>query len=98
MFVCDKVAGMLQGSYGGTERDKPLVRLPFTVFTLWAVCLPLLGFITCVIISLIYHYNEATYTHCQVCITHTHVFHVLIIYYIFNTELYYQSSIQGWVT
>ncbi|MCJ8740750.1 hypothetical protein PDJAM_G00062590 [Pangasius djambal] len=57
---------MLQGPYGGTERDKPLVRLPFTVFTVGTVCLPLLGLITCIALSLIYHYNEATYTHCQV--------------------------------
>lgn len=58
---------MLQGPYGGgTERDKPLVRLPFTVFAVVTVCLPLLGFITCIVISLLYHYNESTYTHCQV--------------------------------
>ncbi|KAK3555687.1 hypothetical protein QTP86_029089 [Hemibagrus guttatus] len=58
---------MLQGPYGGgTERDKPLVRLPFTIFTVGTVSLPLLGLITCITISLIYDYNEATYTHCQV--------------------------------
>ncbi|XP_060792222.1 post-GPI attachment to proteins factor 2 [Neoarius graeffei] len=57
---------MLQGPYGGTDRDKPLVRLPFTIFILGTVSLPFFGFITCVVLSLIYHFNEATYTHCQV--------------------------------
>ncbi|XP_053504287.1 post-GPI attachment to proteins factor 2 [Ictalurus furcatus] len=57
---------MLQGLYGGIDRDNPLVRLPFTVFIIGTVFLPLFGFITCVTLSLIYHFNEANYTHCKV--------------------------------
>uniref|UniRef100_W5KEV0 Acyltransferase PGAP2 n=1 Tax=Astyanax mexicanus TaxID=7994 RepID=W5KEV0_ASTMX len=57
---------MLQVPYGAVDRDKPLIRLPFTLFAVLTVCLPLLGFITCITVSLLYHYNEATYTHCQV--------------------------------
>ncbi|KAI4878769.1 hypothetical protein NFI96_028767 [Prochilodus magdalenae] len=57
---------MLQGPYGSLDRDKPLIRLPFTSFAVATVCLPLLGLITCITVSLLYHYNEATYTHCQV--------------------------------
>ncbi|KAL7853811.1 hypothetical protein AOLI_G00206550 [Acnodon oligacanthus] len=57
---------MLQGPYGSLDRDKPLIRLPFTFFAVVTVCLPLLGLITCITVSLLYHYNEATYTHCQV--------------------------------
>ncbi|TSL04367.1 Stromal interaction molecule 1 [Bagarius yarrelli] len=58
---------MLQGPYGGgIERDKPLVWLPFTVFAVVTVCLPLLGFVTCIAISLFYYYNESNNTHCQV--------------------------------
>lgn len=58
---------MLQVPYGAQDRDKPLIRLPFTFFAVVTVCLPLLGLITCITVSLLYHYNEATYTHCQVC-------------------------------
>ncbi|XP_066501795.1 post-GPI attachment to proteins factor 2 [Hoplias malabaricus] len=57
---------MLEGSYGAVDRDKPLFRLPFTLFAVGTVCLPLLGFIACITVSILYHYDEATYTHCQV--------------------------------
>lgn len=65
--------------HGGAERDKPLLRLKFNVFVAVTVCLPLFGFFTCVIISLLYHYNEATYTHCQVCNIFTLCFMVIFI-------------------
>ncbi|KAI5622378.1 post-GPI attachment to proteins factor 2 isoform X1, partial [Silurus asotus] len=61
-----KVNKMLQGPYGVSERDKPLARIPFTVFLLGTVFLPFAGLITCVVLSMICNYNEATYTHCQV--------------------------------
>lgn len=46
--------------------DKPLIRVPFTRLAVITVCLPLLGLITCIVLSLLNHYNDATYTHCQV--------------------------------
>lgn len=57
---------MLQGPYGGLDRDRPLLRLPFTHFAVGTVLLALAGLIACLIISLMYHFKEATYTHCQV--------------------------------
>ncbi|TDH05378.1 hypothetical protein EPR50_G00142980 [Perca flavescens] len=57
---------MLQGSYSGLDRDRPLIRIPFTSFAVATVLLPLTGLIGCLFISLIYHYEEAVYTHCQV--------------------------------
>ncbi|KAM9450595.1 post-GPI attachment to proteins factor 2 [Clarias gariepinus] len=57
---------MLQVPYGGPERDKPLFRLPFTLFIIGTVCLPFLGLVIGVVVSILYNYNEATYTHCQV--------------------------------
>lgn len=64
---------MQQVPYGSVDRDKPLVRVPFTRLAVITVCLPLLGLITCIVLSLLYHYNDATYTHCQVS-KHTHTF------------------------
>uniref|UniRef100_A0A8C1IJC4 Acyltransferase PGAP2 n=1 Tax=Cyprinus carpio TaxID=7962 RepID=A0A8C1IJC4_CYPCA len=57
---------MQQVPYGSVDRDKPLIRLPFTRLAVITVCLPLLGLIACVVLALLYHYNDATYTHCQV--------------------------------
>ncbi|XP_028823531.1 acyltransferase PGAP2 [Denticeps clupeoides] len=57
---------MLQGPYGSLDRDKHLIRLPFTHFAVATVCLPLIGLVTCITTSLALHFNEATYTHCQV--------------------------------
>ncbi|XP_058483597.1 post-GPI attachment to proteins factor 2 isoform X1 [Solea solea] len=57
---------MLQGPYGGLERDRPLIRLPFTSFAVATVLLPLTGLIACLAISLLYHFEDATYTHCKV--------------------------------
>ncbi|XP_030601075.1 post-GPI attachment to proteins factor 2-like [Archocentrus centrarchus] len=57
---------MLQGSnIWGHER--PLViRVSFATCVLATVCLPLLGLITCVFISSVFHFEDATGTHCQV--------------------------------
>ncbi|KAE8287801.1 Post-GPI attachment to proteins factor 2 FGF receptor-activating protein 1 [Larimichthys crocea] len=57
---------MLQGPYGSLDRDRPLIRLPFTSFAVGTVLLPLTGFISCIFISLLYHFEDSTYTHCQV--------------------------------
>lgn len=57
---------MLQGPYGSLDRDRPLIRLPFTSFAVGTVLLPLSGLIACLFISLLYHFEDATYTHCQV--------------------------------
>ncbi|XP_051960714.1 post-GPI attachment to proteins factor 2-like [Xyrauchen texanus] len=57
---------MQQVPYGSVDRDKPLIRVPFTRLAVITVCLPLLGLITCVVLSLLNHYNAATYTHCEV--------------------------------
>ncbi|XP_022070695.1 post-GPI attachment to proteins factor 2 [Acanthochromis polyacanthus] len=57
---------MLQGPYSSLDRDRPLIRLPFTDFAVVTVLLPLVGFIGCLFISLMYHFEDSTYTHCQV--------------------------------
>ncbi|KAG7224717.1 hypothetical protein INR49_004608 [Caranx melampygus] len=57
---------MLQGPYSSLDRDRPLIRLPFTNFAVGVVLLPLTGFIACIFVSLVYHFEDATYTHCQV--------------------------------
>ncbi|CAB1315785.1 unnamed protein product [Coregonus sp. 'balchen'] len=57
---------MLQGLYGSLDRDKPLIRLPFTHFAVGTVLLALTGLIACLVISLMFHFDESTYTHCQV--------------------------------
>ncbi|KAM3868872.1 post-GPI attachment to proteins factor 2 [Diretmus argenteus] len=57
---------MLQGPYGSLERDRPLIRLPFTHFAMGTVLLALTGMISCLVFSLLYHFEQSTYTHCQV--------------------------------
>ncbi|KAL1252771.1 hypothetical protein QQF64_017464 [Cirrhinus molitorella] len=57
---------MQQVPYGSVDRDKPLIRVSFTRLAVITVCLPLLGLIACVVLAMLYHYNDATYTHCQV--------------------------------
>lgn len=57
---------MLQGPYVSLERDRPLVRIPFTHFTVATVMLPFGGLLICLAVSLFYHYEDATYTHCEV--------------------------------
>lgn len=61
---------MLQGPYGSLDRDRdrdrPLFRLPYTSFTVGTVLLPLTGLIACLFISLVYHFEDATFTHCHV--------------------------------
>ncbi|XP_059912073.1 post-GPI attachment to proteins factor 2 isoform X2 [Gadus macrocephalus] len=57
---------MLQGPYGGLDKDKPLIRLPFTYFAVGTVLLALTGLLACLALSLLYHFEESTYTHCHV--------------------------------
>lgn len=57
---------MLQGPYSSLERDRPLVRIPFSYFTVGTVMLPFGGLLLCLAVSFLYHYDEATYTHCEV--------------------------------
>uniref|UniRef100_A0A3P8PNI6 Acyltransferase PGAP2 n=1 Tax=Astatotilapia calliptera TaxID=8154 RepID=A0A3P8PNI6_ASTCA len=57
---------MLQGPYSNLDRDRLLIRLPFKSFSVGTFLLPVTGFIACIFISLWYHYEEATYTHCKV--------------------------------
>lgn len=57
---------MLEGPYGSLERDRPLVRIPFTHFLVVTVMLPFGGLLICLAVSLLYHYEDATYTHCEV--------------------------------
>ncbi|XP_034033475.1 post-GPI attachment to proteins factor 2 [Thalassophryne amazonica] len=57
---------MLQGLLGTVDRERPLIRLPFTHFAVGTVLLPFTGLIVCLCISLLYHFEDSTYTHCQV--------------------------------
>lgn len=57
---------MQQVPYGSVDRDKPLIRVPFTRLAVITVCLPLLGLVACIVLALLYHYNDATNTHCRV--------------------------------
>ncbi|KAK5917602.1 hypothetical protein CgunFtcFv8_002436 [Champsocephalus gunnari] len=57
---------MLQGPYSSLDRDRPLIRVPFTSFAVATVLLPLTGLIACLFTSILYHYEDATYTHCKV--------------------------------
>ncbi|XP_056140834.1 post-GPI attachment to proteins factor 2 [Lampris incognitus] len=57
---------MLQGLYGSLDKDKPLIRVPFTNFAVGTVLLAFTGLIMCLAISLMYHFQESTYTHCNV--------------------------------
>lgn len=45
---------------------KSFLRIPFSRFALATVALPLSAFIFCIVWSLIFNFEEANYTHCQV--------------------------------
>jgi hypothetical protein len=71
---CVDIYRMLQGPYGGLDKDKPLIRLPFTHFAVGTVLLALTGLLACLALSLLYHFEESTYTHCHVsCVSSSHV-------------------------
>lgn len=44
----------------------PCLRVPFATFSWATVCLPLLAFLFCVAYSVLFHFANATYTHCHV--------------------------------
>ncbi|XP_029537296.1 post-GPI attachment to proteins factor 2-like isoform X1 [Oncorhynchus nerka] len=56
---------MLQGPHV-LGHDKPLIRLSFTSCVVGTVSLPLLGLITCISISSVFHFQDSTETHCKV--------------------------------
>lgn len=45
---------------------KPLLKLAFGRFAVLVVCLPFFGFLFCVLCSVIFYFEEATHTHCEV--------------------------------
>ncbi|XP_077396560.1 acyltransferase PGAP2-like [Festucalex cinctus] len=49
----------------GHERTL-VIRVSFTACALGIVCLPLLGLVSCVLISSFFHFEDSTSTHCQV--------------------------------
>ena len=44
----------------------PLLTIDGTRFAVVVVCLPLLSFLSCVVLSLLLNFNEVTRTHCNV--------------------------------
>ncbi|XP_051782458.1 post-GPI attachment to proteins factor 2 isoform X2 [Erpetoichthys calabaricus] len=48
------------------DREPSPFRLRFTIFAVGTVCLPLFGFLSCVFVSLCFHFKESTATHCGV--------------------------------
>lgn len=54
------------GPYGSLDRERPLIRVPFTHFVAGTVMLPFGGLLICLTVALLYHYEDATYTHCKV--------------------------------
>lgn len=50
-----------------SSHERPLlVRVPFTTYILGTLSLPLFGLVACVFISYVFHFEDATGTHCQV--------------------------------
>ncbi|KAJ8937268.1 hypothetical protein NQ314_011974 [Rhamnusium bicolor] len=54
--------GLLYSEY----EFSPYVRIPFEKFALIIVCFPLLAFMFCISYSVLFNFESATYTHCQV--------------------------------
>ncbi|KAJ8256470.1 hypothetical protein COCON_G00186220 [Conger conger] len=56
---------MIQSS-SSQDSDRPFVSVRFTTFVTGTLCLPFLGLISCIFISVFFHFEDATKTHCQV--------------------------------
>lgn len=52
--------------YQKLNRPLPLILLPFDKFSVFVVSLPLFSFIFCIIWSILYYFEQSTYTHCAV--------------------------------
>lgn len=48
------------------DYETTVLRLPFEKFSLITVALPLFAFFFCIVYSVIFHFERATYTHCEV--------------------------------
>ncbi|XP_061659674.1 post-GPI attachment to proteins factor 2 isoform X1 [Syngnathoides biaculeatus] len=57
---------MLHLPYSSLDRDRPLIRLPYTIFVIGMLLLPVAGLLLSLFISIIYHFEEVNYTHCHV--------------------------------
>ncbi|XP_077361550.1 acyltransferase PGAP2 isoform X2 [Festucalex cinctus] len=57
---------MLHLPYSSLDRDRPLIKIPFNVFVTGMVLLPVSGLLLSLFISIVYHFEDANYTHCHV--------------------------------
>ncbi|KAM9781899.1 post-GPI attachment to proteins factor 2-like isoform X4 [Syngnathus typhle] len=57
---------MLHLPYNSVDRDRPLFQLRFTIFVTGMLLLPVTGLIVSLFISIVYHFEDANYTHCHV--------------------------------
>ena len=61
-----------------------VLKVPFGKLAWVTVSLPLLSFIFCVIWSILFHFERATYTHCEVSI----LFFIVVIFCVRSSELW----------
>nr|XP_057942086.1 post-GPI attachment to proteins factor 2 [Doryrhamphus excisus] len=57
---------MLHGPYRSLDGDRPLFQIPYTTFTIGTLVLPISGLVVSLFVALIYHFEDAIYTHCHV--------------------------------
>ncbi|XP_077403685.1 acyltransferase PGAP2 isoform X1 [Vanacampus margaritifer] len=57
---------MLHLPYSSLDRDRPLIKIPFNIFVIGMLLLPVIGLILSLFISIVYHFEDANYTHCHV--------------------------------
>ena len=56
----------------------PITSIPLQRISLFLCTLPLFSFVSCVLIALVWHFDDTTKTHCQVRVLCTHVLGALI--------------------